>query len=186
MRRGPFLICALLLVPGLATAQGIGDVAKREREKRKTTPAKEPYVYDNQDLRKEEPPKTGQGKAAEASSQEPAESVPQVEAVPDSGPSEFDMARARTAEAEKQLADAEAGLAALQARIKGLQDKLNPMSPSFVYGQPNAADPRAEEARTRDDLSKAEAELPEAQKAVEEARKALDDARLGRQPSGAH
>ena len=187
MRRGLFLASVLLLVPALAAAQGIGDVAKREREKRKTAPpAKEHYVYDNQDLRKEEPPKAGQTKAADSSSQEAAESVPPVEAVPDSEPSEFELARARVAEAEKRLADAEAGLAALQTRIKGLQDKLNPMSPSFVYGAPSAANPMAAEARTREELSRAEAELPGAQQAVEDARRQLDDARLGRQPpSGA-
>jgi chromosome segregation ATPase len=181
------IVVALLLamLGADAWAQGIGDVAKREREKRRAAgTAKEPYVYDNRDLRKEEPPKSGQSKA-DANSQEPAESAPPVGAESDSGPSEFEVARARVAEAQKGLAEAEATLAKLEARIKGLQDRLNPMSPSFVYGQPNAADPMAEEARTRDDLSKAEAELPGARQAVEDARKALDDARLGRnQPSG--
>lgn len=187
MRRGLFLASVLLLVPALAAAQGIGDVAKREREKRKTAPpAKEHYVYDNQDLRKEEPPKAGQTKAADSSSQQAAESVPPVEVVPYSEPSEFEVARARIADAEKRLEGAEAGLTELQTRIKGLQDRLNPMSPSYVYGQPNAADPMAAEARTREELARAEAELPGAQKAVEDARRQLDDARLGRpQPARA-
>jgi ABC-type Fe3+-hydroxamate transport system substrate-binding protein len=181
------LLCVplLLLLPGPAGAQGLGDAARRERQKRQTVPPKteEPRVFDNDDLNAGKPPKKeGEGEAAPDAAAPPAASSEQ--------PSDEDVQKAvdreRVAQAEKAVAEAAARLATAQARVQELKDKLNPMSPSFVFGAANAgmAAPGAD-MRIREELQQAELEAVEAEKAVEDARREREDARAQRPRAGA-
>jgi hypothetical protein len=179
------LLCVplLLLLPGPAGAQGLGDAAKRERQKRQAVPAKtgEPRVFDNDDLDAGKPPKKpGEEDAAAAA---PAQAT--ADPGPDLEESRAAQDRERLAAAEQGVADAEARLAAVQARVQELKDKLNPMSPSYVFGAASTgmAAPGAD-MRIREELQQAEAEAADAQRGVEDARRLLDAVRSPQQ-SGA-
>lgn len=161
------------LLTGLASAQGLGDAAARERQKRQAERGKHPRVYDNQDLDEGKPAKKP------GATTEEAEPAPPVEAPDEDDRRAIDADHARVVEAEAQLKAAEDNLAALQARKQALEDKLNPMSRTFIYGAAASIDAPGEEMRTKEELQKIAGELPEAQKAVDQARKALDDARSG-------
>jgi DNA repair exonuclease SbcCD ATPase subunit len=172
MKRAALVL--LLLAPGLASAQGLGDAAKREQKKRQTTQAKEPRVYDNDDL---QPPGTAKkdkdkdsagagGNGSAAVSQEPYDTSRED--------AEAAAARERQEHARTALATAEESLARLEARVKSLQDQLNPMSPSFIYGASAGMSAPGAEMRVREELRNAEAQLPDARQAVEEARKELE------------
>jgi hypothetical protein len=174
-RRVLALLVVFPLLAGLASAQGLGDAAAKERQKRHEERGKQPRVYDNQDLDEGKP-----AKKPGTSTEEAASATPPAEAPEDDDRRAIDADHARVVEAEAQLKAAEDNLAALQSRKKAAEDKLNPMSPSFIYGAAASIDAAGEEMRTKEELQKIEAELPEAQKAVDQARKALDDARSGR------
>ncbi len=188
--RASLLALLAFLVPGLALAQGIGDAAAREKQKRQATPAKaKPKVLTNDDLKKDEPdkPKTEAGSGAS----------PVLEPTPAPGSNQADRERSRSSEGgegegdsrqtsvQQSEARADAARSAVvdaEARVKELGDKLNPMSPSFVYAQPNAADAAGEEARTREALRNAEAQLDAARQALVAANRDLEDVRQGRRP----
>jgi hypothetical protein len=194
--RASLVALLALLVPALAAAQGLGDAAAREKQKRQATPAKaKAKVLTNDDLKKEEDGKTktdgASGGAAGASpTMEPTSSAGAGQAererprgseggdgeVGDTRQAAIQQAQARADSARQAVVDAE-------ARVKELGDKLNPMSPSFVYAQPNAADAAGEEARTREALRNAEAQLDGARQALVSANRDLEDVRQGRRPT---
>jgi hypothetical protein len=97
------LTAAALLLASVASAQGLGDAASREREKRKTTPAKPAKVYTEGDIGGSTPasatpdlPATGGEAAAEG---QPAEGQ---------APAEGEGAAAKPADAATKAADAAA------------------------------------------------------------------------------
>jgi len=181
-------VLVALLVPGLASAQGLGDAAAREKQKRKANPnAGKARTITNDDLKKDEDGKTKSDSgnsgasptldtSASGSSQAQRETSRSTEGGGDSQPSAVDRAQA-------QVDSARSTVVAAEARVKELSDKLNPMSPSFVYGQPNAADATGEEMRTREALKSAQIELDGARANLVKANRDLEDVRQGRTPS---
>ncbi len=79
------LTAAALLLASVASAQGLGDAAAREREKRKAAPAK-PKVYTESDIgRSMAPVETTQDVPATAEGQPAAEGQPGAEGQPSAG-----------------------------------------------------------------------------------------------------
>lgn len=177
------LLLVVLLSPALASAQGLGDAARRERQKRVTEPSKQdPRIYDNDDLNAGKPA-TKPGEPAAAAPSTPPAPAPDEPSADDAREAQM---LERVAAAEKRLAEAEVSLETAKARVQQLKDKLNPMSPSFVLGAASAgmAAPGAE-MRVREELQQAEADQIEVQKTVDDARRALDEARVRRPSSDA-
>lgn len=174
------LVCALglLLVPFLARAQGLGDVAAREKVKRekdaRTAKAQAP-AYTNADLEAGQPEGAKKGDGAAAAGGAAAEpSAAEQAAQPESR-------EGRSADRDRQGRDqavkaAQEALVAAEARVQELRNKLNPMSTSFIYG-PTGSNSAEEEARVT-------AELKEAEQAVEAARGALEAARTAASAGG--
>ena len=184
------LVALVLALPGLALAQGLGDAAAREKQKRQTTPkSKTTRVITNDDLRKDEPDKkseTGQGAspALESGSSAPSSSSSQAERESRSHTaSESDSRQQAIDQAQAQVDSARSAVVAAEARVKELGDKLNPMSPSFIYGQAQSGDAAGEEMRTREALRAAEAELAGAREGLVQANKNFEDVRQGRKAS---
>jgi hypothetical protein len=176
-----------LLLAGAASvrAQGLGDAAARERQKRQAQQkAKEPSrVYGNEDLPQHEPEKGDKTKGTtRAAEPQPAE-TPSGESDASDAASVLAARRSRITEAEATVAAAKADVDRIEARIRQLQDMLNPMSPSYIYGSTSSGDMAGAEARARSELQQAEVRLTEARKALAAANQVLEDAQLGRLPS---
>jgi chromosome segregation ATPase len=176
------LVLLAFLVPGLAGAQGLGDVAARERQKREAAGTRaKPRVLSNDDLKKEEA-----GKPASQSDASPQSTAGSDQSTQEPEPS----ARVEAAERQAQIAQAQANVdnartavVAAEERIKELGNKLNPMSPSFIYGASRTGDAAGEELRTREELRQTEAQLAQARDALARAEQVYEDVRLGR-PAG--
>ena len=182
------LVALVLALPGLALAQGLGDAAAREKQKRQTTPkSKTTRVITNDDLRKDEPDKKAEGQGAspaQESGSAPSPSNSQAERESRSHTaSESDSRQQAIDQAQAQVESARSAVIAAEARVKELGDKLNPMSPSFIYGQAQTGDAAGEEMRTREALRAAEAELAGAREGLIQANKNLEDVRQGRKAS---
>jgi hypothetical protein len=156
------------------SAQGLGDSAARERERRtkqgeakKTAPS-----FSNADLDKGHPPSTNGEKASTPTASESPASSP--------GRRSGEMSEPVDAHADSErpfrdaVSEAQSRVASVEARIKELGDKLNPMSGSFIYG-PTGSNSANEEAQVREQLRQAEAELPEARQRLADATRALDE-----------
>jgi hypothetical protein len=180
------LVALVLALPGLALAQGLGDAAAREKQKRQTTPkSKTTRVITNDDLRKDEPDKKAEGQGASPAA-ESASSSSSSQAERESRShtaSESDSRQQAIDQAQAQVESARSAVIAAEARVKELGDKLNPMSPSFIYGQAQTGDAAGEEMRTREALRAAEAELTGAREGLVQANKNLEDVRQGRRTS---
>jgi hypothetical protein len=186
---GALLVALGLGLPGLALAQGLGDAAAREKQKRKATPKGQPVrVITNDDLSKEDPNKKAEdgSQAAQpgpAASTDTADYQAERESRQAGGATDGDSQQQALAQAQAQVDSARSAVIGAEARVKELGDKLNPMSPSYVYGQANAADATGEEIRTREALKAAEAELAGAREGLVQANKNFEDVRLRRKPS---
>ena len=172
------LVLLALLLPGLVSAQGIGDAAAREKQKRQTTPkTKTTRVITNDDLeegrRRTSPsPRRADGASPALESTPSATCNYQAERESRSGAaSEGDSRQQAIDQAQAQVDSARSAVVAAEARVKELGDKLNPMSTSFVYGAAQTGDAAGEEMRTREALRGAEAG----------ARRSPRDARAGQQ-----
>ena len=181
------LVALVLALPGLALAQGLGDAAAREKQKRQATPNKTKRVITNDDLRKDEPDKKAEGQGAspaQESGSAPSPSNSQAERESRSHTaSESDSRQQAIDQAQAQVDSARSAVVAAEVRVKELGDKLNPMSPSFIYGQAQSGDAAGEEMRTREALRAAEAELAGAREGLVQANKNLEDVRQGRKAS---
>jgi hypothetical protein len=185
------LVALVLALPGLALAQGLGDAAAREKQKRQAAPkSKTTRVITNDDLRKDEPDKDkkaeGQGAspALESGSSAASSSSYQAERESRSGAAgEGDARQQELDQAQAQIDSARSAVVAAEARVKELGDKLNPMSPSFIYGQAQTGDAAGEEMRTREALRAADAELAGAREALVQANKNFENVRQGRKAS---
>ncbi|HXK12088.1 MAG TPA: hypothetical protein VMT70_20785 [Vicinamibacteria bacterium] len=167
----------LVLVPALAGAQGIGDVAAKEKEKRAAAPHEKTRVITNDDLTKGEK-KPSDGASAPSSGSASSERVRSTKEQEGGPPADSTVEQAQAA------ADAaRSAVVAAEEHVKELQDKLNPMSPSFIYGGTVVGDAVGEEMRTRQELRVAEADLAGAREALQKATQALEDARRGVRPA---
>ncbi|HUL80335.1 MAG TPA: hypothetical protein VL691_23920 [Vicinamibacteria bacterium] len=167
----------LVLAPALVGAQGIGDVAAKEKQKRTASPHDKSRVLTNDDLSKGE--KSGSPAAAPAAA--PASSSGADKERERSSKEQEGNPPADTAVEQAQAAAdaARASVVAAEEHVKELQDKLNPMSPSFIYGGTQLGDAVGEEMRTREELRVAEAQLAGARDGLVKANQALEDARRG-------
>jgi hypothetical protein len=175
----------VILLAGAAStyAQGLGDAAARERQKREAQKTKAPArVYDDQDLPKQEPDKAGQSKDAAPA---PAATAPSGEGAggADDAGSVLAAKKQRIADAESAVQAAQADVDRIEARVRELQDMLNPMSPAYIYGSASSGDMAGAEARAREELSQSETRLAAARQALDAAKQRLEDAQLGRMPS---
>jgi hypothetical protein len=181
------LVALVLALPGLALAQGLGDAAAREKQKRQATPNKTKRVITNDDLRKDEPDKKAEGQGASPAQESGSAASPsgyQAERESRSHTaSESDSRQQAIDQAQAQVESARSAVIAAEARVKELGDKLNPMSPSFIYGQAQSGDAAGEEMRTREALRAADAELAGAREGLVQANKNFEDVRQGRKAS---
>ncbi len=177
------VVLAGSLLPVLVLAEGIGDVAARERarrEKQALAGTTEAPTYTNLDLPQNEP-EDGKKAATNETRRTASQSDPLPEVSASSG-SERGAAEESSEEVsieQAEVAARERQVAALEAERQELQAKLNPMSGTFIYGGTGSNSP-AEEARVRNRLSALEQEIPKARQALDEAREAA--ALAGRGP----
>ncbi len=166
-----------LVAAAPSAAQGLGDLAARERSKRaaeakkKKEPAKS---FTNEDLEAGRPPGT---KPAEGGASEPA--TPGGSEAPTPPPVEAPLERERPY--LDAVTSAQQALTAAETRVKAISDKLNPMSVSYIYGAGGSNDAN-EELRVRAELTQAEGELQAARQALATANQNLLAARQGRAP----
>jgi len=172
----------LLLLPGLVLAQGLGDVAARERQKREAAgPVEKPRVLSNADLQQKDP--ANASTPADAPGTGP-QSEPSLRGDRDQrGNQEAPAGPTPLEEAQAAVDAARAAVVAAEERVKALGDKLNPMSPSFIYGVTQAGDAVGEEMRTREGLKQAEAHLVETRDALVSAGQAYEKVRTARPPA---
>jgi hypothetical protein len=182
------LLLALLLIAPAVGAQGLGDAAAREREKREKQAAKKaPREYTNADLRKEEPGKAGEKQPSTSGESEAAQlererrerQTSKEDTSPGADASEDGGAGTRVAEAQAQVDAAQSAVSSIEAHIRELRDRLNPQSTTYIYG-PTGSNSANEEAQARSELNDADRELAEARQALSAAEQALQDARQGR------
>jgi len=179
MARAGLLVACVLALPWPVAAQGLGDAAAREKERR-TKEAQaggkkaEPTSYTNDDLPgSKEPSKKEEGKEA-APAARPSRERPAEESSP--GPLAERAAAEREYEGKVDAAQKE--MDALDARVRDLQAKLNPMSTTYIYGATGAV--AEDELRVRNELRDTEARLAAARQALETAKNELSEFRLGR------
>jgi chromosome segregation ATPase len=179
------LVLAALGLPAAVAAQGLGDTAARERERReKEQQAKkgeEAPVYTNHDLDAIRPPdadddsEDGDSTASEASDsreETPSRPVGRIRGRDD------DLRPYRDG-----LSNAQAEVDQIQAQIQELNGKLNPMSRDYVYGAAQSGDAAGEEIRIKNELAELEERLGEARRDLAVATEALQAARDGREPN---
>jgi hypothetical protein len=166
-----------LLAAAPSAAQGLGDLAARERSKRAAEAKKKkepPKSFTNEDLEAGRPPGT---KPAEGAGEAPA---PTDVGPPGGAPVEAPLER------ERSLLDAvtaaQQRLTGAETRVRALSEKLNPMSVSYIYGAGGSNDAN-EELRVRAELTQAEADLQAARQALATANQNLQAAR-GPRPQG--
>ena len=180
MRGIATFLAALLVTAGVATAQaqGLGDVASREREKREKqvrTPKDSAPVFTNADLDAGKPPEDkNKKKAADADASTEGAAVSYSVEPPPPPASEGDSAWAeRVGGLRDQMSGAQAQVNGVEARISALNGKLNPMSTDYIYGAQGSNNTN-EELQVREELRQAEAELLEARRALAEASEAWE------------
>ncbi len=167
-----------LALPAGAAAQGLGDTAARERDKRAKQAREQKAdakVFTNDDLAAGRPP-------GAPASDAPAASSPAPEAARgEPTPAEPDRLTQEQPYIEA-IRSAQEQVAATEARIRELSEKLNPMSGSFIYGA-QGSNSANEEAQVRQGLREAEAQLLGAREGLAAANQGLEDFRRGRTPS---
>jgi uncharacterized protein YukE len=170
------LAVVLGLAPGVAAAQGLGDTAAREREKRaKQVVTKAAPAFTNEDLEAGRPP----GQATTSTDSPVATAVAEPPA--EGGPPPLEDPQAAVRPYIENQRQAQARVETVEARIRELSGKLNPMSTSFIYGS-SGSNSANEELEVRQQLREAEDELREARTALAAASQAMEDARRGRAP----
>lgn len=175
--RAAAAICLVGLVAAApSAAQGLGDMAARERSKRAAEAKKKkepPKSFTNEDLEAGRPPGT---KPAESAVEAPA---PTGVGPPGGAPVEAPLERERAF--LDAVTAAQQTLTSAETRVRALSEKLNPMSVSYIYGAGGSNDAN-EELRVRAELTQAESDLQAARQALATANQNLLAARQGRAP----
>jgi hypothetical protein len=170
---------------GSAHAQGLGNVAAREKAKRAESKAKktEAKVFTNTELEEGRPPGWKDEGAGESV---PSEASPESSPTPGEGTQPRTVTTSERAEQERSyleaITEAQQGVNAAEGRVRQLQEKLNPMSVAYIYGAGGSNDAN-EELRVRQELTQAEAQLQGARQQLGTANKGLQDFRQGRPSS---
>ena len=171
-------VLAALAAPA-ALAQGIGDVAARERDSREKAGKKAETgpVFTNDDLDARRPPGSERddddaGEATESSTEERREPERR-----------YERRDADTAEQTQAVNRAQAQVDSIEKRIRELNGRLNPMSRDYVYGAARSGDAAAEELRIKEELRELEDRLVRARQDLARANQGLGAAREPRAPS---
>lgn len=169
------LVAAILAlgIPGLAAAQGLGETADRERERREKESQEKKGeesgpVYTNHDLDAIRPPE-----AKSDSEDDSGDDAASSSASPrrEERPRPSGRVRGRD-DPDRQRRDevsrGQAEVDGIEARIRELNGKLNPMSRDYVYGEARNVDAANEELRIRAELSELEDDLRRARQDLSE------------------
>ena len=169
------LVAAILVlgIPGLAAAQGLGETASKERERREKESQEKGKesapAYTNHDLDAIRPPgaksdsEDDSGDDAASSSASPRrEERPSRPSGRVRGRDDPDRQR------RDEVSGAQAEVDGIEARIRELNGKLNPMSRDYVYGEARNVDAANEELRIRAELSELEDDLRRARQDLSE------------------
>ena len=168
------LLAVALLIAVPASAQSLGELAKREQERKKATPAAAKKTYTNDDLKQVTPssgtpgkPADDAAKAADAKSGDAKAAEPQKVGGDDKKPAEpaKDEAywRARITAAREDIRRNESFKEALQSRINALTADFS------------ARDDPYQRAKVSDDRQKALAEMARVSDDIEKTRKQIAD-----------
>jgi hypothetical protein len=173
------LITLLLMHAGAVSAQSLGDVAKKEAERRKAVSGRG-KVYTNDTLRPEAPPSSpGAATAAPAAPPAPAAAAPQQASAPGAG----SAAPQTEADWRKRITDARDALSRSQTFAEALQSRINALTTDFV----NRDDP-AQRDKIGAERQKALAELDRVKKDITDQQKAItaiqEEARRAGVPAG--
>lgn len=186
MTRPPGLgLLALTLslgLAGVASAQGLGDTAAHERERRakeekQKKEQKPERVYTNDDLEKGRPPGEKESDSGSSSPSGPSSSESSSEG-PSGAPPVPDMAGSNRRYIEDVRA-AQERVTSIEKQIQQANAKLNPMSTDYIYGSSGSNDAN-EELRVRQELSDLQQRLVQARQDLARANQALANARQGR------
>jgi hypothetical protein len=185
MKLSTSLLAAALLIAVPASAQSLGELAKREQERKKATPnAKKTYT--NDDLKQVAPPTGTPGKPADDAAKgdakaddakaEPTKVPPTDDKKPGEPAKDEAYWRARITGAREDIRRNEAFKDALQSRINGLTADFS------------ARDDPYQRAKVADDRQKALAELARVTEDIEKTKKLIveieDEARRAGVPPG--
>jgi len=176
---------AALGLPAAVAAQGLGDTAARERERReKENQAKkgeEAQVFTNHDLDAIRPPDAdddseeddaGASGASDSREERPSRPAGRIRGRDD------DLRPYRDG-----VSGAQAEVDQIQAQIQELNSRLNPMSRNFIYGAAQSGDAAGEEIRIKGELAELEERLGQARQNLAAATESLQAARDGREPN---
>ena len=161
------VVCALLAGAATVSAQSLGDLAKKEAERRKAAPGAA-KTYTNDDLKQLPPPAgTATGKAAEelknADPTKPAEPE-KVDATKPAEPAKDEAHwRGRITAAREDIRRNESFLEALQSRV-------NALTADFT-----ARDDPYQRAKIAEDRQKALAEMARLKEDIEKGKKSITD-----------
>ena len=166
------LIAAALVLVGMAhvaAAQSLGDVAKKEEQRRKTVKSAG-KVYTNDTLKPDPTPSVPATGSTGTSSAPAASSTPAPAPSPSPAPSEDSTGKGDEKSWRKRITDARESLQRSQAFADALQSQLNGLTTDFV----NRDDPaqRQQIANKRDG---ALAELERVKKEIAAQTKAIND-----------
>jgi hypothetical protein len=185
MRPGLVLALATLLpgLPAVVVAQGLGDVAAREREerqKKKAETKEEVRTFSNDDL--EGLAETSNEESSGTVSEPGSATVSPGSAgtAPSRTPTQARAAREQPYQA--RVDQARARVQALEARLEDLRQRLNPMSTTYIYGStggPVGGTQADEEQRVRSQITALERQLAQEREALRAAEAALQRARRG-------
>lgn len=163
------VVAALVFVGGahVAAAQSLGDVARKEQERRKTVKSSG-KVYTNDTLKPDPSPSVPVSDATGATPAPPASSTPAPAA--ETSEPESDKGKGDEKTWRKRIADAQESLQRSQAFADALQSQLNALQTDFV----NRDDPiqRQQIANRRDGVT---SELERVKKEVAAQTKAISD-----------
>jgi chromosome segregation ATPase len=175
-------------LPGVVAAQGLGDTAARERERReKEKQAKQGEaapVYTDHDLDAIRPPDADDdseedddataSRSSGGSGREERPSRPGARI-----PGRDDPLRPY----QDELSNAQAEVDRIEDRMRELSGKLNPMSRDYIYGAAQSVDAAGEELRIKAELNELEGRLIEARQELAAATESMQAAREGREPT---
>jgi hypothetical protein len=180
LKRAGCLAGALALLAAVASAQTpLGEVAKKEQERRKTLP-EAGKVYTNKDLPKSAQKPAEGAQAAPATPAEPSSAIPEPEAGAGEKPREAEKADPKGGEAawRKRMTDAREELRRQEMFVQALQTRVNSLTQEMISrGDPvQKARVTAERKEAMNELSRVRQEIEASKKAIadieEEARKA--------------
>lgn len=156
------LAIAALLLAAPASAQSLGEIARKLREKKETPSAKPTRVYTNDNIPREGGLSTGDAPAAEKKS---AEKDKDTEKKDEKSKAELEK------EYREKAAKLRESLTYEEKKLDVLQRELN-LAQVQHYSSPDQA---LREQTTRSEINKRQAELEQQKQAVEAAKKAIVD-----------